>query len=172
MNSKFNATRGFGVLLSAFMLLLPFSATFGEDSPAPTAAEDTASVDSIVVYKTPTCSCCSKWVDHLRANGFEVDVNTVPNTAPTQARFGVPRQLGSCHTAKVGDYWVEGHVPAEIIQQLLDGKRDDIEGIAVPGMPAGSPGMESPNPVTYDVIAYGKDGKFYRFATVQGSNAG
>ena len=156
-------------LLSATVLLLPLSATVAEEAPVP--ADEAGVGETIVVYKSPTCGCCTKWVDHLRANGFEVDVNTVSNTAPVQAKFGVPRRVGSCHTAKVGDYWVEGHVPAEIIQKLIDGKRDDIQGIAVPGMPPGSPGMESPNPVSYDVIAYGKDGKFYKFATVQGKSS-
>lgn len=130
-------------------------------------ADKPAELPVIVVNKTPTCGCCTKWVDHLKAFGFEVEVRDMPNTTPVQARLGVPRQLGSCHTAEVGNYWVEGHIPAEIIQKLLDEQPDDIQGIAVPGMPPGSPGMESPNPVKYDVIAYGKDGKFYRFATVQ-----
>ncbi len=137
---------------------------------------DEAAVESsperpvIVVNKTPTCGCCTKWVDHLKANGFAVEVRNMASTRSVQERLGVPRQLGSCHTAEVGDYWVEGHIPADIIRKLLDENRDDIEGIAVPGMPPGSPGMEAPNPVKYDVIAYGKDGKFYRFATVQGES--
>lgn len=172
MNTEIKTACRFVALLSVAMLLFPLKALHAEESPAPAVAAEPAVSNAIVVYKTPTCGCCTKWVDHLRAYGFEVDVNTVPNTTPVQAQLGVPRRVGSCHTAKVGDYWVEGHVPAEIIQKLIDEKRDDIQGIAVPGMPPGSPGMESPNPIAYDVIAYGKDGKFYKYATVQGKSAG
>jgi hypothetical protein len=170
MYKKLRSTHELCKLLLVATLLLPAVVVLADENPAPAAADEPAASNAIVVYKTPTCGCCTKWVDHLRANGFEVDVNTVPNTTPVQARLGVPRQMGSCHTAKVGDYWVEGHVPAEIIQKLIDEKRDDIQGIAVPGMPPGSPGMESPNPVRYDVVAYGKDGKFYKYATVQGKS--
>ncbi len=152
-------------------LLAAHAMTFSSGLSAQESSdESSAARPVIVVNKTPTCGCCSKWVDHLRANGFEVEVRDMASTRSVQDRLGVPRQLGSCHTAEVGDYWVEGHIPADIIQKLLDENRDDIEGIAVPGMPPGSPGMEAPNPVRYDVIAYGKDGKFYRFATVQGES--
>ncbi|MFQ5635379.1 MAG: DUF411 domain-containing protein [Gammaproteobacteria bacterium] len=122
----------------------------------------------VIVYKTPTCGCCIKWVAHLRKSGFDVSVVNVPDTEPARKRFGVPRRLGSCHTATVGDYWVEGHVPADLVQRLLAEKPDDIRGIAVPGMPMGSPGMEGPNPVAYQVIAYGNDGKTTIYATRQG----
>ncbi len=128
------------------------------------SAEDT----DIVVYKSPTCGCCSNWVAHLRDSGLEVSVVNVPNTQPVQLRVGVPRRLGSCHTAVIGDYWVEGHVPADLIQRLMTEKPEDIRGIAAPGMPAGSPGMEGPNPVRYDVLAYGNDGDTTVYATRQG----
>jgi len=124
-----------------------------------------------VVYRTPTCGCCGKWVDHLRRGGFEVEVREVESTAGIRAELSVPAQLTSCHTAVVGDYWVEGHVPADLVQRLLDEQPDDIAGIAVPAMPAGSPGMESPRPVEYDIIAYGKDGKFYRYARRMGRSS-
>ena len=122
----------------------------------------------VVVYKTPTCGCCSKWVDHLRASELEVTVVNVRSTRAIQSRVGVPRELGSCHTAKVGDYWVEGHVPADLVERLVSERPDDIQGIAVPGMPIGSPCMEGPDPVEYDVIAYGKDGQARIYATRQG----
>jgi len=163
-------------LLGSLLMLTMGPVFAGEEAvaePATTKAIEQPAGQSapvIVVNKTPTCGCCTKWVDILTAYGFEVEVNTVPNTRGIQDELGVPRQLGSCHTAKVGDYFVEGHVPPEIIQQLIDENRDDIAGIAVPGMPAGSPGMESPRPVQYDVVAYGKDGQFYKFATVQGKS--
>ena len=122
----------------------------------------------IVVYKTPSCGCCGNWVAHLRDKGLEVSVVNVPNTQPTRDRLGVPRQLGACHTAEAGKYWVEGHVPADLIQRLMSDKPDNIRGIAVPGMPMGSPGMEGPNAVEYQVLAYGTDGKTTVYATRQG----
>lgn len=122
----------------------------------------------IVVYKTQSCGCCHKWVAHLRDNGLEVSVVNVPNTQPTRERLGGPRRLGSCHTAEAGKYWVEGHVPADLIQRLMSEKPDNIRGIAVSGMPMGSPGMEGPNPVEYKVQAYGTDGKTTVYATRQG----
>ena len=122
----------------------------------------------IVVYKTPSCGCCVKWVDHLRENGLTVDVKNVNNTRSTQRKYGVPAQLGSCHTAVVGNYWVEGHVPADLVKILMTEKPTDIEGISVPGMPMGSPGMEGPNPQTYDVVAYQSDGETRVYATREG----
>ena len=122
----------------------------------------------IVVYKTPSCGCCSLWVDHLRDNGFSVAVKNVRSTRPTQMKYGVPSQMGSCHTAVVGDYWVEGHVPADLIRQLMTDRPADIQGIAVPGMPIGSPGMEGPNPQTYDVVALQTDGQTRVYATRKG----
>lgn len=122
----------------------------------------------IVVYKSSTCSCCGKWVAHLRDAGLKVGVVTVNNTQAMQTRVGVPRKLGSCHTAVIGDYWVEGHVPVDLIQRLLVEKPNDIRGLAVPGMEVGSPGMEGPNPVLYDVLAYGNDGNTTIYATRQG----
>ena len=131
------------------------------------ATTSLANVD-IVVYKTPTCSCCGNWVTHLHDAGLDVSVVNVSNTQPIQARVGVPRELGSCHTALVGDYWVEGHVPADLIQRLITEKPDDIRGIAIPGMAVGSPGMEGPNPVDYDVVAYDTEGNTIVYASRQG----
>jgi hypothetical protein len=107
-------------------------------------------------------------VDHLRHNDFTIAVVNVQSTQPIQSRAGVPRELGSCHTAKIGDYWVEGHVPADIIRKLITENPTDIKGIAVPGMPIGSPGMEGPNPVEYEVIAYKTNGHTEVYATVRG----
>lgn len=122
----------------------------------------------VVVYKTPACDCCNKWIAHLRDNDLKVSVVSVRDTRSIQSRLGVPRQLGSCHTAVVGNYWVEGHVPADLIQRLVAEKPDDVLGIAVPGMPIGSPGMEGPNPVRYDVLAFGADGRTTVYAVRQG----
>ena len=117
----------------------------------------------ITVYKTATCGCCGKWVDHLKAAGFAPTVHIVPTTDAAPPAKGVPASLRSCHSATLEGYTVEGHVPADVIRQLLK-ERPKVAGIAVPGMPAGSPGMESPNPVQYDVIAYDANGKTSVFA--------
>jgi hypothetical protein len=112
----------------------------------------------VVVYKSPTCGCCGKWIEHMEEAGFRVDVQDRGDLSPIKAEHGVPRRLQSCHTAKVGGYLVEGHVPADLVQRMLD-EKPDIRGLAVPGMPMGSPGMEGPYKDAYDVLAIGKDGR-------------
>ena len=134
----------------------------------PDARQPSARMTDIVVYKTASCGCCGKWVDHLRDAGLDVGVVNVSNTQATRKLVGVPNKLGSCHTAVVGDYWVEGHVPADLVRRLMTENPESIKGIAVPSMPPGSPGMESPNPVTYNVLAYDNDGDISVYATRQG----
>lgn len=95
----------------------------------------------IKVYRSPSCGCCGGWVDHLRAAGFEVTVEMIDDLTPVVERMGVPERLRSCHTGEMAGYFVEGHVPAADVERLLR-DRPDARGIAVPGMPAGSPGME------------------------------
>ncbi|MDX1499270.1 MAG: DUF411 domain-containing protein [Woeseiaceae bacterium] len=124
----------------------------------------------VTVYKTPTCGCCGDWVAHLRDAGLDVEVVDVASTQAHRAEAGVPNRLGSCHTAVVGDYFVEGHVPADLVAGLIEKKPAELRGIAVPGMPVGSPGMEGPNPVEYDVLAVDRDGQVFVFATRQGSS--
>ena len=119
--------------------------------------------DLVTVYKNPQCGCCGQWVSHLRAQGFEVVVHDVADTTKQRAQLGVPAALGSCHTATVNGYVIEGHVPAADIRQLLR-QKPAVVGIAVPGMPAGSPGMESSTPVAYQTQAFTKDGKTSIFA--------
>jgi len=124
-----------------------------------------------LVNKTPTCGCCSKWVEHLEAAGFPVTVREMASTGRVRAAAGVPWKLSSCHTAIIGDYWVEGHVPADVIARLLAEAPTDIAGLSVPGMPIGSPGMEGPNPTAYEVLAYTQAGETLVYATVQGKTA-
>lgn len=117
-----------------------------------------ASAADVVVYKSPTCGCCKKWIDHLRDNGFTVTAQDVQDVVPYKIKLGLTPQLASCHTAIVDGYVVEGHVPAEDIKRMLN-ERPAIKGLAVPGMPIGSPGMEQGDRKdAYDVIAVGKDG--------------
>ena len=120
----------------------------------------------VEVYKSPTCGCCSKWVDHLRSHGFVVRTTDTEAVDQLKTKHGVPRQARSCHTALVGAYVVEGHVPATDIHRLLK-ERPAVAGIAVPGMPIGSPGMEVPGvkPQAFNVIAFARDGSTRVFAS-------
>lgn len=110
---------------------------------------------SIKVWKDPNCGCCTGWAEHLRRNGFVVTVTDTPAMKEIKARLGVPPELASCHTAAIGDYVIEGHVPAHAIRRLIAEKILG-RGLAVPGMPIGSPGMEGGTPETYDVFLYGQ----------------
>ena len=123
-----------------------------------------SSLDKVVtVWKTPSCGCCKDWVIHLRKEGFHVVTNDVSDTAPVRQKLGLPAQFGSCHTAQVGGYVIEGHVPAREIRRLLREKPVAI-GLAVPGMPVGSPGMEMPGEMmgvrdAFDVVLVTPDGR-------------
>jgi hypothetical protein len=110
------------------------AAVAADDAPPPALA--------ITVYKSPTCGCCKKWIEHLQAAGFRVTAHDTSDLAGVREHYGVPRKLTACHTAVVEGYVVEGHVPADVIERLLK-EHPAIAGVAVPGMPAGSPGMES-----------------------------
>lgn len=125
-----------------------------------------AALPPMVVYKSPTCGCCKLWVEHVQKSGFKVSVIETEEMNPIKLKLGVPAGLGSCHTAKVGGYFVEGHVPASDVKRLLKEKPDAL-GITVPGMPMGSPGMEVPSGETqpYAVIQVNKDGSRDVFST-------
>jgi hypothetical protein len=118
----------------------------------------------IVVYKTPTCGCCVRWVDHMRQHGFKAKVTDLPSLDTVKQSAGVPANLQSCHTSTVGGYAIEGHVPADVVRKLLK-EKPAIAGIAVPGMPMGSPGMEGAYKDKYNVVAFGKDGTQTVFAS-------
>ena len=117
----------------------------------------------VTVYKTPTCGCCTSWVGHMNASGFAATATNLPDLSAIKTKNGVPASLQSCHTSLVGGYVIEGHVPAEDIKRLLK-ERPAIVGLAAPGMPAGSPGMDMPQSPAYDVIAFDKNGKTSVFA--------
>ena len=112
----------------------------------------------VVMHKDPNCGCCSKWAEHLEANGFRVKTVAEGDMQSVKNRLGVPQRLTSCHTAKVGGYVIEGHVPASSIKRLLR-EKPPVAGLSVPGMPLGSPGMEAPGkPDSYDVVSFDKSG--------------
>jgi hypothetical protein len=117
-----------------------------------------ANTSAILVHKDPDCSCCSGWVRHLQAAGFVVTVDRMKDLRSARERLGVPADLAACHTAEVDGYVLEGHVPAAAVRRLLE-KRPAATGLAVPGMPAGSPGMEGGVPQPYDVVIFGASGR-------------
>ena len=118
---------------------------------------------AFTVYKSPWCGCCSKWVDHLKANGHNVSNKNVENLDMIKKMTGVPERLQSCHTAMVDGYVIEGHVPAKDIERLLT-DRPKAKGLAVAGMPVGSPGMEGGTPDKYDVMLFKTDGSVNVYA--------
>lgn len=136
--------------------LLGSSLAFG---PAFAAGED------VIMYKDPNCGCCGKWAEHMRAHGFKVKEIASTQMGEIKREAGVPQALGSCHTARVGAYIVEGHVPAADVKRMLADK-PKITGIAAPGMPQGSPGMEGPFPADrYQVMSFDREGNSTVFAS-------
>jgi hypothetical protein len=125
---------------------------------APTLPARAEALPTMRVSKDPSCGCCAGWVEHIRAAGFQVEVAETANLNRVKARLGVPQALASCHTGEIGGYVVEGHVPAGAVRRLLR-ERPGAKGLAVPGMPAGSPGMEGGEPEEYEVILFGPAGQ-------------
>lgn len=124
----------------------------------PLLALAAGNANQISVWKTPSCGCCHEWVAHLRKSGFDVVTHDVEDTAPVRQKLGLNAKFGSCHTARLGSYVVEGHVPAQELRRLLR-EQPKALGLAVPGMPLGSPGMEMGNTRdAYDVLLVLNDG--------------
>ncbi|WP_262297154.1 DUF411 domain-containing protein [Microvirga sesbaniae] len=128
-----------------------------------------ATLPKVVVTKDPNCGCCGGWVEHMKAAGFPVEVVTTPQVNRVKVRLSVPDNLASCHTAEVGGYVIEGHVPADAVKRLLV-EKPQAKGLAVPGMPVGSPGMEVAGVEndTYEVVLFGPSGQA-TFARYQGT---
>jgi hypothetical protein len=129
-------------------------------------AQAQRSTSTVQVYKSPTCGCCANWVKHLQQHGFRTQVTETDDVAAIKAQHRIPARAQSCHTAVVDGYVIEGHVPAGDVQRLLK-ERPAVTGLAVPGMPIGSPGMEVPNvkPQAYDVLTFDKQGQLKVFAS-------
>jgi hypothetical protein len=121
----------------------------------------------LTIYKSPTCGCCANWVKHVQSAGFTVDAHDVGDDMLAQIKdnAGIPQALRSCHVAVSGAYAFEGHVPADLVKKVLD-EKPELIGLAVPGMPVGSPGMEMGGRTDrYDVVAFAKDGKRWTYAS-------
>ena len=141
-----------------FALRLPLALVGAAVLSQPLRALAGSQPNQITVWKNASCGCCHEWVAHLRKNGFEVVTHDVEDTAPIRQKFGLPAKFGSCHTARLGSYVVEGHVPAQELRRLLR-EQPKALGLAVPGMPAGSPGMEMGDTRdAYDVLLVLVDG--------------
>jgi hypothetical protein len=138
-------------------------ANSGTDAAAMTTAEQ--ALPAVLVYKTATCGCCNGWVEHMREAGYTVDARDVRDLMTVKRDAGVPVQMSSCHTSLVDGYVVEGHVPAEQIARLL-AERPEIVGIAAPGMPMGSPGMEGPTAQPYQIYSFDANGNADVFAEI------
>jgi hypothetical protein len=141
-----NPSRRSALALLGATALLPFHGR--AQAPAP----------QVSVYKDPNCGCCGAWVEHMRRNGFRVTAYDVTDLDAVKRKHRVPAALGSCHTATVAGYTIEGHVQADAVHRLLAQRPAGVIGLAVPGMPLGSPGMESPTPQPYDVLAFDAKG--------------
>ncbi len=140
----------------------------GEATTTLAASPTRAVADALpraLVYKTPSCGCCNLWVDHMREAGFEVDARNLNDLIPVKIDAGVPPRMSSCHTALIDGYVVEGHIPAEHVKRLLE-ERPDVVGIAVPGMPIGSPGMEGIGARPYQVLSWDREGNVEVYAEV------
>lgn len=129
------------------------------------AAQQRQAGPVVEVYKSPTCGCCSMWIEHMRTNGFTVKATDIGDMTKVKAKYGVPDQVQSCHTGVVEGYVLEGHVPAADVRRLLK-EKPAVVGLAVPGMPVGSPGMETPyvKADKYDVVTFDKKGGTRVFA--------
>lgn len=122
-----------------------------------------AAGQTVEVYKRSSCGCCAKWVEHLRVNGFTAKVHDAEEIDAVKEKQGVPKELSSCHTAVVGGYVIEGHVPADLIRKLLV-EHPKARGLAVPSMPLGSPGMEGARKIDYQVLLIKDTGQYVTYA--------
>lgn len=141
-------------LFSAAVILVP---------PAMADMRAVSKQREITVYKDPDCGCCKSWIEHLKKHGYKVTSHDTRDMASVKGNFGVKKDLQSCHTAIINGYVIEGHVPAADIDRLLK-ERPKVAGLAVPGMPMGSPGMEGGAVERYSVIAFNKTGSTKVFA--------
>jgi len=148
------------IALSVAFMTVALTTAAVRTSPSNTPANK----PTITVYKDPSCGCCKKWIEHLVKNGYRVEAKDTPNMTEIKRTLGVPGALTACHTAVVNGYLIEGHVPAADIDRLLE-QKPRVAGLAVPGMPAGSPGMEGMGTQRYQVLTFDKNGKTRVYAS-------
>lgn len=156
-------------MLTTVAMALLLAAGSGASADTGAGAGQDGDLALVKVWKSPTCGCCGKWIKHMQGAGFRVEVTDVADVEPIKVANGVPPKLASCHTALVGGYVIEGHVPASDVRRLLK-EKPGILGLAAPGMPPGSPGMDVPGSPPFEVLAFGKDGKPVVYATHDAGN--
>ena len=148
------------ITIRAFIFILAVVLSWGcvknadQSKSSASTAKDKIDISHLefTVFKTPLCGCCKLYIDYLRENGMSVQVVEKADVAPIKRQYKIPENMQSCHTAKVGDYFVEGHVPIEAVKKLIT-EKPDLDGIALPGMPSGSPGM--PDSKSDELVIYG-----------------
>jgi len=140
------------------IVLLSVCALVGATTAAALRPAPATTLPKIVVYKNASCGCCGKWIDYIKTAGFPVEVHDVDDVSEFAASAGVPSALGSCHTALVQGYVIEGHVPVDLIQKLIT-EKPKLVGLSVPGMVVGSPGMDGSPVQHYDIVSWTRDGK-------------
>lgn len=150
----YHVARSLTLLMTILAIVLIPSRAVSEEGP------------EIQVYKLATCGCCRPWIKYMASEGFRVQATDMPDVKPLKQEKGIPNEYTSCHTAIVDGYVLEGHVSADDVRRLL-AERPAIVGLLVPGMPKGSPGMEGPDPIAYDVLALNKDGSVSVYASHQ-----
>jgi hypothetical protein len=167
MGGMSNTAKGLAVLVCVLGLAAGAAYVVQAQRQAGAPAQPSLAME---VYKTPTCGCCTKWVDHMRAAGFQVTAKDISQAEldGLKARHGVPQAMSSCHTGLIDGYVVEGHIPAAEVLRFLK-ERPAVAGLAVPGMPLGSPGMEveGVTPRPYSVLTFDRAGQTQVFATVR-----
>lgn len=156
-----------GICAVAVAALAAAACNSGDAQDAERIALAGPPADTLVVYKSPTCGCCSNWVDHVEENGFAVVTHDISDQelAALKPQLGVKPGHASCHTATVRGYTIEGHVPADLIARLINESPRGVKGLAVPGMPIGSPGMEGIVKQEYDVLSFDEHGNAKVYAT-------
>ncbi|HII16560.1 TPA: DUF411 domain-containing protein [Candidatus Woesearchaeota archaeon] len=150
-------------LLAAGILILAGCAQSGTNTGASVAGKSSGT--AITIFKSDSCGCCGVYTKYMDREGYNVTINTVRDTTAIKEQYGVPAALQSCHTTVVGDYVVEGHIPSEAVEKLLS-ERPDIKGIALPGMPSGSPGMPGSKTGEWTIYALNNDGSYDVFMKV------
>lgn len=154
----------YGISAIAIIGILAFGATTLTNSESVGSSETLQNIDA-TVYKSTNCGCCGAWAQYAEGQGMNIEVKEVGNMNQVKREQGVPSELGSCHTTVMDDYVVEGHVPAEAIEKLLEGD-SDVQGIGLPGMPQGSPGMPGPKQGSWDISSFTENGETSEFMTV------
>lgn len=147
------------VLAAGATTLTILAGESGETTKAAIAPTTVADGPAITIYKSPNCTCCQSWAEHLDAHGFETSIVETDNLNEVKQTHGVPREMASCHTALIGDLVIEGHVPAEDILAYLESPQFNTVGLSVPGMPHGTPGMETGRKDDYKVLAFNGKGQ-------------